>query len=449
MQLNTPPQNCKMDVHCHLFNKNVLTWRLLVDFAQSRKGTPFNLPTDGLDSLVGSFKKMKRAYNFLKVGLKPSSEEVYKILVGTEKNYAVAPLMFDLNYCMIGAHGEEDALLREEIEAEFNGLLSEDKEELSRMKMEVNSFAHADGEEECIDENEVDELLQTIDLLLCADSNALDYSDKEDPFVNQERQLVELKRRYPDKVFPFYAVDPRRTGNYSVEKGIYNLDPIVRRLAKNGGHFQGIKLYTPNGYSPADPMLMELYAYCEKHAIPITAHCSGSGFASFAKAVPIRGLIYRHNAVEEYNGILTFNHFQLTDGERVREKALLLNHPLLWERVLERYPMLKLNLAHFGVTEGSEEWSEHIVRLMDKYPNVYTDFSCVSDMAVLAKMHEKYYAKAKSSVKKRFLYGSDFYLNMLFADSMEHYLNHFLKVFTSSEMKAITEENPREFLSFQ
>lgn len=443
------PSGSRIDAHCHLFNKKVLSWRLLIDFVQSRAHTPTPSNVDMIDG-ASPLKTIKRAIHFLKIGMQSSSEDVYKTLIKTEKGYCVVPLMFDLDYCMKGAQGNEDETENSSIESEliaaYNQILTEDREELLRMKGDVDCLATNNGDS---DPNEIDELIQTIDSLLDSGYQAdeLDFAHKKDPYLDQENQLVDLQKKYPDTVFPFYAVDPRRKENYRFENGSYDLTPILERLTINGGHFYGIKLYTPNGYSPADPMLMALYEYCEKHAIPITAHCSGGGFASFAKTVNIQGLIYRNHAVEKQHGNITFNHYKMTDKERVHEKAQMLNHPLLWEKVLEQYPHLTLNLAHFGSSVGTEEWSEHIIRLMKLYPNLYTDFSCVSDEATLSNMYHTYYSKADSSIKSRFLYGSDFYLNMLFIDNMKQYIRQFENVFTPAEMKEIAEVNPRRFLA--
>lgn len=448
-QEHSIPSGSRIDAHCHLFNKKVLSWRLLIDFVQSRAHTLTPSNVDMMDS-ASPLKTIKRALHFLKIGMQSSSEDVYKTLIKTEKGYCVVPLMFDLDYCMKGAQGNEDQIDNSSIESEliaaYNQILTEDREELLRMKGEVDSLTTTNGDS---DQNEIDELIQTIDSLLDPgyQANELDFAHKTDPYLDQENQLVELQTKYPDTVFPFYAVDPRRKENYRFENGSYDLSPILERLTINGGHFYGIKLYTPNGYSPADPMLMALYEYCEKHAIPITAHCSGGGFASFAKTVNIQGLIYRNHTVEKQNGNITFSHYKMTDKERVHEKAQMLNHPLLWEKVLERYPHLTLNLAHFGSSVGTEEWSEHIIRLMKLYPNLYTDFSCVSDESTLSNMYYTYYSKADPSIKSRFLYGSDFYLNMLFIDNMKQYIRQFENVFSPEEMKEIAEVNPRRFLA--
>lgn len=449
-QQHSIPSGNRIDAHCHLFNKKVLSWRLLIDFVQSRSKTHIPSDTDMMDS-ASPLKTIKRALHFLKTGMQSSSVDVYKTLIKAEKGYCVVPLMFDLDYCMKGAQGNEDEIGNSSIESElitaYNQILTEDREELLRIKGDGDCLTTNNNEDS--DQDEIDELIQTIDSLLdpVYQADELDFAHKIDPYLDQENQLVDLQKKYPDMVFPFYAVDPRRKENYRFENGSYDLTPILERLTVNGGHFYGIKLYTPNGYSPADPMLMTLYEYCEKHAIPITAHCSGGGFASFAKTVNIQGLIYQNNMVKKQYGNITFNHYRMTDKERVHEKAQMLNHPLLWEKVLEQYPHLTLNLAHFGSSVGTEEWSEHIIRLMKLYPNLYTDFSCISDESTLSNMYHTYYSQAAPSIKSRFLYGSDFYLNMLFIDNMKQYIHQFENVFSPAEMKEIAELNPRKFLA--
>lgn len=439
MKQDIHPLPRRIDAHCHFFNKQVLTWRLLLDFIQSRIKVPFLVDMDQADNRSSQFNKIKRAIHFLKTGLHSSSEEVYQTLIKSEREYAVVPLMFDLDYCMKGAPAD----LESEIRVFYQQILLQDRKELMELTLpndRISNSAHDD-------EVEIEELIRTIDFLLGEETDRLALDTHEDPFLNQEKQLAGLQAKYPDKVFPFFAVDPRRKENYTMENGTYDLSPILNRLFMNGGHFYGIKLYTPNGYSPADPLLMALYEYCEQHAVPITAHCSGGGFASFARTIPLHGLIYRNNKVEKYDGKLTFQHYKITDKERVHEKAQLLNHPLIWGEVLEKYPRLKLNLAHFGTSDESGEWSGHIIRLMKLYPNLYTDFSCVTDKTTLSHMYNTYYAPAESAIKSRFLYGSDFYLNMLFTDSMEQYLKLFEHTFTATEMQEITEINPSRFLA--
>lgn len=70
-------------------------------------------------------------------------------------------------------------------------------------------------------------------------------------------------------------------------------------------------------------------------------------------------------------------------------------HPKNWRTVLDKYPKLKLCLAHFGGQEWDSEeggsglesdWVKEITTLCSRFENVYTDMSC--------------YDLEKSSVKK-------------------------------------------------
>lgn len=174
------------------------------------------------------------------------------------------------------------------------------------------------------------------------------------------------------------------------------------------GGFYGFKLYCPNGYSPTDPALMALYEYCERHGVPLTAHCSGGGFASFSPSITVHGHVYRNGEVVPHDGVLEFRHYRLTDKLRVKEKAELLNHPRLWEKVMEAFPRLRLNLAHFGCQDEGTEWTELIYGMMEKFPGLHTDLSCITETAKLREMRE-YFIKAPGTgapqipVRERFL----------------------------------------------
>lgn len=131
------------------------------------------------------------------------------------KGYAIVPLMFDLDYYMKGAHekGDEDLSIMNEILTTYHQILSTDREELLRMSEDADRLTDCNAADN--NPNKIDELILTIDSLLNCDwqINELSLDSKEDPFLNQEKQLVDLQKKYPGKVFPFYAVDPRRKEN--------------------------------------------------------------------------------------------------------------------------------------------------------------------------------------------------------------------------------------------
>lgn len=272
---------------------------------------------------------------------------------------------------------------------------------------------------------------------------------KRDAFRAQEEELLKLAAAHPGRVLPFYVVDPRRPGNcVHGPDGTMDVSPLtdrlVPRLGGKGG-FYGFKLYCPNGYSPTDPALMALYEYCERHGAPLTAHCSGGGFASFSPSIMVHGHVYRNGEVVPHDGVLEFRHYRLTDKLRVKEKAELLNHPRLWEKVMEAFPRLRLNLAHFGCQDEGTEWTELIYGMMEKFPGLHTDLSCITEASRLREMRE-YFLRAPEQVRRKFLFGSDFYLNLLFLDGMKEYMENFRNTFTDQERRELMTANPSDFL---
>lgn len=110
-------------------------------------------------------------------------------------------------------------------------------------------------------------------------------------------------------VYPFLSADPRQP----------NILQIVKDNVGANKTFIGVKLYAPTGYSPTDPLLYStgdtysdkedcLYNYCMKNDIPITAHCSDSGFATFNNTAKVKGYIYTadKDKIEYKDGIIVF-----------------------------------------------------------------------------------------------------------------------------------------------
>jgi len=92
-------------------------------------------------------------------------------------------------------------------------------------------------------------------------------------------ELEELAKKYPGKVFPFLAIDPRRMGTMKL---------IEMKVNKGKGIFKGIKIYPPLGYLPTHPNLAPVFDYCVQYDIPITLHCSPGGINNFRKKNYIR-----------------------------------------------------------------------------------------------------------------------------------------------------------------
>lgn len=406
------------DVHCHFFNKEILSLRLLVEL-----GMVLSQRREQNDAAVAdSVSAVTRVLHFLKTGVL-RVEKIYASLEKEENGFAFCPLMFDLEGSLFSVEAT-DAVNNESVE--------------QQLIREVNSLLTSGTEEE----EELRELLGQWSEL--ANVDQVSYSH----FEGQEKQLKSLAQQYPGRIFPFFAVDPRRSELFDNPKQKKGIEKIVARLAINGGTFSGIKLYAPNGYSPADERLLPLYEYCEAHQVPVTAHCSAGGFATLASSLEVQGLIYENGKVVSRKGIYRFNNNGLFNGRRVAERAEVLNHPQIWNQVLKVFPRLKLDLAHFGSQDSGRktEWTDCIWEMMHRYPNLYTDFSCIADETELQHMHEHYFKKAAPEVKARFMYGSDYYLNLLFCSGIKAFLHNFSRIFSPEEWTTIARENPARFL---
>ncbi|MBN2102409.1 amidohydrolase family protein [bacterium] len=213
------------------------------------------------------------------------------------------------------------------------------------------------------------------------------------------------------KFHAFVPFDPAR--ELSFRNGLNNPDgqketvsslELVKTAIEKKG-FIGIKLYNSLGYKPIgngkekaalyhqrvavrndktsflfdgrlyDQVLCELYAYCEKNGVPITAHCMMNGIEAYPNAS---------------------SHFGAAE---------------LWKPVLEEYKGLRLNLAHFGWNPVSgrnyghrQNWMKTICRMMLDYKNLYTD---VAHHDVVTHGHRTDFIKAYKNIQRDYSYGLD------------------------------------------
>ena len=194
--------------------------------------------------------------------------------------------------------------------------------------------------------------------------------------------------------------------------------------------FAGIKIYPQLGFDPYPTATEELkkvdylYQFCIDRRIPITTHCSDGGFK-----------------VGDYDSLTS---------------------PMgKWKKVLEKYPKLTLNFAHFGAEAKSDkrQWRNAIVDLINDSNNVYTDISCHEmDKAFYEELESVLSSSSKVKIKnlptkhnpnlyKKVLYGSDFSINLFAAktNSYNEYLEDFAKA-SLSHKNDLCEYNPQRFL---
>jgi predicted TIM-barrel fold metal-dependent hydrolase len=211
---------------------------------------------------------------------------------------------------------------------------------------------------------------------------------------------------------------------------------MVRYAIERAG-FVGVKVYPPVGFAPLDNAslrphealspridgaLRALYAYCQAEEVPITTHAS---------------------AANEY-GL----------GLRV------LVAPERWRPALDAYPALRLNLGHFGHDYGvigpgaTEGWIYQGAALIQRFPNVYADLAnspLVYDAAYAARLVAllRDVATRHPRVKRRLMYGSDWWLSRLDPDAglaVERFRSTLANLFSPDEVADVMGRNALRFL---
>lgn len=461
------------DIHNHLFNKDFLAKELLYRLMKEIRKLLFEDDDQirGFGDTVRGIKNvitvLKRYTYAIRVFSKKDSMAVYEELNKTYKGeFILTPLTFDLTYCFAPSP-DRDGVIREtpvrDVFAQHMNEMFEMVEQQTRsLSRDFNTGSSA-AEDKLWKEylKEKDKFMKNAAKLQTrhdrnlsrgsATRGIIDLPDAFDGFNEQLEQIKALANNpdYKSKVFPFLAVDPRRDG----------IADYARKNMGKGKPFIGMKLYCPNGYSPTDPLLFGtkgkrdgLYAFCEDNGIPVTAHNSDGGFATLSKSVFVNGFIQVNGQLHEINDRLVFN-TSILQKHAIYERALTLNHPLIWGKVVEKYPNLILNLAHFGggtqlgmaLDNPADEtlWSNRIIALLkDPRYKVYTDISCFSDFNVIDKFVN---SAVFREIKPKVLYGSDFILLLLFENSFQKNVEQF-KVKFGKDFDIIASINPKEFL---
>jgi len=254
----------------------------------------------------------------------------------------------------------------------------------------------------------------------------------------QIEKMKKIRAEFPNNILPFFAADPNNPKMHENFLKVFSDEEDYK--------FFGLKIYPSLGYLPSHPELMKIYKLCEENNIPITAHCAGASVHASNKTIKeIPGFHY----VPE-KGFVE----QIADKKFRRKKDYkkFFNHPRNWIPVLEKFPYLKLNLAHFG---GDDEWKDFysgksntwisvIIELMERFPNVYTDFSyTMYDDRISTKL--KSMILENDLLASRVLYGSDYYM-IVREGHFRALKNQFIELMGDGIMKKIGGTNPMRFL---
>lgn len=152
-------------------------------------------------------------------------------------------------------------------------------------------------------------------------------------FISKANDFVASQvKEFPGKLYGYTFIHPG------------NADPAgeLERCATMYG-FKAVKINgSLNKFFPEDENMMAVYERAIKFDVTIMTH-TGPNVENFFK-----------------------------DPSEIKERQFA--EPKSWTRVLQKYPKLRLVLAHFA---GSTHYYKDAIEIMESYPHVYTDCSMV------------------------------------------------------------------------
>ncbi len=298
----------------------------------------------------------------------------------------------------------------------------------------------------------------TIFVPLSVDFDFMGAGPCERDYMQQIQDLSALRKKRPARLFPFLGIDPRREGL---------LDLVKQYIEKE--NFVGLKMYPALGFFPDDERLFPIFEYAVKHNLPITSHCVPKNKNHFR--TPITDEMKKKVEAEDFDRDQMKDYFKSN-----YDFAYYLNHPHWYTKVLNKFPTLKINLAHFG---GNDEWDRFLdlsyipketertrskkasltIHKLDlekswfrqirdlirdqRYPNVYSDISfTVHDHKLFPLLKNLLRTK---ETRDYVLFGSDFY--MLQKDFRERRFGMDVRGYLDEDdFWQIADTNPRKFL---
>ncbi|MDT4763298.1 amidohydrolase family protein [Sphaerochaeta sp. PS] len=255
------------------------------------------------------------------------------------------------------------------------------------------------------------------------------------------------RKDHPEGLFEFFPFIGITPPTHSIEFIEELLETYVTKTHSRQGQFKegkqkfyGVKFYPPLGYNPWPSDQKErdkvtlIYDFCTKYDVPIMTHCDDQGFRGISP-----------------------------------KEAWKYTSPATYKPVLEAYPTLRIDFAHYGwqynplhkkpltiLTAAAAKvpdspWFFELVELMHLYPNVYADFSFSgtnSDFYILLDNYIKTLDEMKAeTVLSRSLFGSDFNVNLLKVESYTSYYRMFeLSPFADENIHRFVQTNPMAYM---
>jgi len=316
-------------------------------------------------------------------------------------------------------------------------------------------------------------------------TQVLDYLDLERSsnhirIQTQVEEVADIKRNalYQNNIYPFLGVDARQTGFDLLE------DWAKKYISPQYG-FYGLKIYPASGFFPFDRRFDALWAWAEENQIPIMTHCTRGGsfylgrFESLLSTGALKVASLNEDAVSMPSIRSRISNVMNDPSVQTKNRIWcnIFGHPENYKPILDKYPKLKICLAHLGganeVLRGDpnataadialgndypvylkDNWCEHVIELMKTYENVYSDISyTLSDpkaLGIIVSMFRQpnMVDKFGTPLINKLMYGTDFYLTQQEEKGDEPSLeNLFLTSFNQNEITKIAYDNTTAYLT--
>ncbi len=289
-------------------------------------------------------------------------------------------------------------------------------------------------------------------IVLTLDMDHMNAGKARENFYAQIEEVYQLKKKFPEQIFGFVGFDPRNGDALHTAK-----ESITKK------HFYGIKIYPPLGFYPFDHRMEAMYAFASENEIPLMTHCDIGGIhyqsdEKWGKLKKKNRISDAHRNPVSFCGIPEEILPALQGDVDYACFRYNFSNPVNYFPVLEKFPKLKICLAHAGGSVymvhaqkkidakncsmlGIRNWFETVKELL-KFENVYTDVS----YTLFEHQAFKEINTLIDLYPDKILFGTDFFMTE--QENPEKKLVYdFRNAIGEANWEKLTEHNPRKYLT--
>jgi hypothetical protein len=213
--------------------------------------------------------------------------------------------------------------------------------------------------------------------------------------IKENKEVLNWKKKAPEIFIPFFNPPERSMRGINIEK-------ILKSAVEEDG-IKGLKIMNPFREKYLnDPVLLEAFELAEVHELLVLMH---TGY-------PPPG---------------------------TRRNVLTYANPLKIEDIIQRFPELKIIIAHMGYP-----WIDVALSLAVQYPNIYLDISNLTYM--MPKRLEEFLLRAKELIgTDKILFGSDGFAPEMIEMTVNHFEN--IDYLSKNEIDKIMGLNAKHLLN--